>query len=147
MLITELAHPRQRGIVGSLFGSFFFLGAIVSTWTTFGTLHISSSWSWQIPTLMQILSAVIQASLIMFVPESPRWLVKMGRNAEAKNVFATYHANGIEDDELALLEYTEVCQMINGKASEQTAGWLSYIRTGPSRKRLFITLMVALFAQ
>ncbi|KAM5362690.1 hypothetical protein ACJA88_013886 [Fusarium oxysporum] len=133
MLITELAHPRQRGIVGSLFGSFFFLGAIVSTWTTFGTLHISSSWSWQIPTLMQILSAVIQASLIMFVPESPRWLVKMGRNAEAKNVFATYHANGIEDDELALLEYTEVCQMINGKASEQTAGWLSYIRTGPSR--------------
>ncbi|KAL7762839.1 hypothetical protein ACKLNR_006197 [Fusarium oxysporum f. sp. zingiberi] len=147
VLITELAHPRQRETVGSLFGSFFFLGAIVPAWTTFGTLHILSSWSWRIPTLMQILPAVIQASLIMFVPESPRWLVKMGRNAEAKNFFVTYHANGIEDDEMALLEYTEVCQMINGEASEQTAGWLDYIRTGPNRKRLFITLMVALFAQ
>ncbi|KAL5613045.1 hypothetical protein FOVSG1_002108 [Fusarium oxysporum f. sp. vasinfectum] len=140
----DLSSP---GTVGSLFGSFFFLGAIVSAWTTFGTLHILSSWSWRIPTLMQILPAVIQASLIVFVAESPRWLVKMGRNAEAKNFFVTYHANGIEDGELALLENTEVCQMIHGEASEQTAGWLDYIRTGPNRKRLFITLMVALFAQ
>ncbi|EXL47823.1 hypothetical protein FOCG_10338 [Fusarium oxysporum f. sp. radicis-lycopersici 26381] len=59
VLITELAHPRQRGTVGSLFGSFFFLGAIVSAWIAFGTRHILSSWSWQILTLMQILSAVI----------------------------------------------------------------------------------------
>lgn len=43
---------------------------------------------------MQALPSVIQVIFIMFGPESPRWLVGKGREQEALETLAYYHANG-----------------------------------------------------
>jgi hypothetical protein len=51
---------------------------------------------------------VLQIFLIWFVPESPRWLVSKGRDAQALKTLAYYHADGDEDDPLVQFEYQEI---------------------------------------
>jgi hypothetical protein len=48
-----------------------------------------SSWSWRIPTLVQGFGPVLLLGAIV-VPESPRWLVKNGREHEAHETLAKY---------------------------------------------------------
>lgn len=54
VLITELAFPTHRGPITSLYNSCWFLGAIVAAWTTYGTFRIQNTWSWRIPSLLQV---------------------------------------------------------------------------------------------
>lgn len=66
-----------------------------AAWTTFGTeLKITNTWAWRIPSALQALPAVLQVALIFFCPESPRWLVNKGREDQALQTLAYYHADG-----------------------------------------------------
>jgi hypothetical protein len=65
-----------------------------AAWTTFGTFKIGSTWAWRVPSVLQGLPSVLQVALIWFCPESPRFLVSKGREAEALKVLAYYHADG-----------------------------------------------------
>lgn len=67
-----------------------------AAWTCFGTSHVSGSWSWRIPSAIQGLPAVLQVLMIWFCPESPRWLVSKGKDAQALKTLAYYHADGNE---------------------------------------------------
>lgn len=55
---------------------------------------MNSTWSWRLPSLLQGAPSIVQFVLILFAPESPRWLLKKGRDEEALNVLAYYHADG-----------------------------------------------------
>ena len=57
---------------------------------------ISGTWSWRIPSLIQGLPSIAQVFLVLLAPESPRWLVSKGRDAEAIATLAYYHADGNE---------------------------------------------------
>ncbi|RFU80572.1 general substrate transporter [Trichoderma arundinaceum] len=99
-LLSELAHPRQRAIVGALFNTFFFVGAITAAWTSFGTHSLHSAWSWRTPVIAQLFWTTIQLFFVLFTPESPRWLVNNQRPNEALSILAKYHANGDDKDQL-----------------------------------------------
>jgi hypothetical protein len=79
-----------------------------AAWTTFGTQHIKSDWSWRAPSALQGLPSVLQVFLIWFVPESPRWLVSKGRETQALKTLAYYHADGDENDPLVQYEFEEI---------------------------------------
>lgn len=108
VLITEIAFPTHRAQFTSLYNATWYLGSIVAAWTTFGTFRIDNTWSWRIPSLLQGLAPVIQASLILFFPESPRWLVDHGRDEQALHTLAKYHCGGDLDDPLVAFEYDEI---------------------------------------
>lgn len=148
VLITELSHPRQRGTVASLFGAFFSFGAILSAWTAYGTLtRLKGSWTWRLPTLLQIAPATIQLCLMLLLPESPRWLINKDRADEAKAVLAKYHGNGDMEDELINMEFTEVCESIEREKYSNNLGWKSIFLGWPNRRRFFVNFCVAFFAQ
>ena len=148
MLVTELAYPSYRAPLTSLYNSLWYSGAIVAAWSTFGTFKINSSWSWRIPSALQGVPSVLQLTFIWFAPESPRWLVSKGRDTEALDTLAYYHADGNKEDPLVQFEYEEIKATIElDNAVAASVGWMTLIKTPGNRKRLTIIVALAWFSQ
>ena len=147
LLLTELCHPQHRGVVTAIYNTTWHVGAIIATWTTYGTFKIGNDWSWRAPSIMQALPSVIQITALWLVPESPRWLLSKNRPEAALKVLATYHANGDEQDPLVQFQYTEIKETIALEQSVATRGWGELIATKGNRHRLFLLMTAGLFSQ
>ncbi|KAF7964943.1 hypothetical protein HWV62_1464 [Athelia sp. TMB] len=148
MLVTEVSYPLYRAQLTSTYNSLWYSGNIVASWTTFGTFKIASSWSWRVPSILQGLPSVLQILLIWFVPESPRWLMNNGRDAQALQTLAYYHADGDENDPLVRYEYDEIKAAIElDRTVNANVGWKSLVATPGNRRRMRIIVALAFFSQ
>lgn len=124
VLTAELAYPTHRGKLTNLFYTTYFIGAILSSWTTFGTYRsINSTWNWRIPSLLQLAIPSMQFVALFWVPESPRWLVSKGRLEEARELLVKHHAGG--DDNCSLVDYemNEIQNHLRYEAGAGNVGW------------------------
>jgi SP family arabinose:H+ symporter-like MFS transporter len=89
--IAELAPAARRGRLGSLFQ----LGIVVGIFLTLlinariqglgdEAWNAASGWRWMLGA--EVAPAALLMALIFFVPESPRWLIGVGRDAEARRI-------------------------------------------------------------
>ena len=91
---AELSPPHMRGLLVSSYQLATILGIMLSFWTGYGSNYIGgtgehqSNLAWRLPSIIQGLPAVCLAFGIWFMPFSPRWLVKQGRDEEAKKTLA-----------------------------------------------------------
>ncbi|KAJ5351976.1 hypothetical protein N7452_000950 [Penicillium brevicompactum] len=143
MLIGELAHPKERQVVTSLYQTSWYIGAIIAAWTTFSTFSIPNNWSWRIPSLLQAAPAFCQIVGVFFLPESPRWLVAKGRVEEAKAVLIKYHANDDASSEFFRLEFEQMREVIEAETNNET-GWTAFFTTPGNRKRLLIVISLVI---
>jgi hypothetical protein len=60
----------------------------------YGSAFLKSNWAFRIPIWCQLVSSVIVAIGVFFLPESPRWLVAQDRVDEARAILAKYHGEG-----------------------------------------------------
>jgi sugar porter (SP) family MFS transporter len=149
VLVTELAHPRQRVALTSLYNTSIFIGLIIGSWVTFGTYRIASQWAWKIPCILQIIIPSYQMVMIWLCPESPRWLVSKGRIEEARAILIKYHGNG-QETELVQFEMNEI---ISGVEADKTVMKFNMdsinalIGTKGNRYRLWLCLATAIGSQ
>lgn len=68
---AELAHPKERARLGSLFNAFFFTGSSLAAIMTIATFRMANDWAWRVPSLMQVAPALISFCFINFIRESP----------------------------------------------------------------------------
>lgn len=147
LLITELVHPQDRAIFTTIYNTMWYFGAIVAAWLTFGTLKIQSNWAWRIPSIVQAFPSCLQLIFIWFVPESPRWLIAHGKNELAHKVLADAHANGNMEDEIVLLEKTEIEDTLKLEKEFKSDSWLELFRTKGNRHRMLICITAGVFSQ
>lgn len=147
MLIAELSYPVHRGRYTSAFWTMYYLGAILASWTTFGTQSIASNMSWRIPTILQAGFPLVQLTGYYFLPESPRWLIANDRKDEAYEILARFHAAGDRSSPLVVREMSEIVDTIELEKEAQGTGWGALIATPGNRKRLFIVVCLGTFAQ
>jgi len=148
MLVTEISYPTYRAPLTSTYNSLWYSGAIVAAWTTFGTFKIQNTWSWRIPSVLQALPSILQVALVFFCPESPRFLVNKGKEAQALKTLAYYHADGNDQDPLVQYEFEEIKAAIEfDRTVVSNVGWRSLFSTPGNRKRMRIIIALAFFSQ
>ncbi|KAH7887856.1 general substrate transporter [Phlebopus sp. FC_14] len=98
---AECSPAARRGSLIMIEGSLISFGIMVSYWVDFGLYWASSSSAqWRVPIALQIVFALVMIFGMGFLPESPRWLVKHGRNAEAVAVISALEDKPVTDSEV-----------------------------------------------
>jgi MFS family permease len=63
-LIGELAYPKERPFMTSLFNASYFIGSIIAAAISIRTTGIAGDWSWRAPSLLQICPSILQLSTV-----------------------------------------------------------------------------------
>ncbi|CAL1699477.1 unnamed protein product [Somion occarium] len=148
LLVTEISYPAYRAPLTSLYNSLWYSGNIVATWSTFGCQYIASNWAWRIPSILQGIVPGCQFLLIWFAPESPRFLISKGKEAQALKILAYYHSDGDEQDPLVQFEFQEIKAAIDlDRTVSSNVGWKSLVATPGNRRRMVIIVAIAFFSQ
>jgi len=146
-LIGELAFPKERPILTSLFNVAYFVGQIIAAAICFGTNKIDNDWAWRIPSLLQICPSLLQISFVFFLPESPRWLITKDRGQEAFDILTKYHGEFDKGIEFVQAEFAQMNAVISLELEASKRSWLDLFATAGMRRRLLVTSMLGLFTQ
>ncbi|SPO04188.1 related to sugar transport protein STP1 [Cephalotrichum gorgonifer] len=97
---TETAEHTSRGQFIAIEFTLNIFGVVVAYWLEFGLSFIDngeSAFRWRFPIAFQIIPLIILLSIVWFFPESPRWLVKVGRNDEAHFILRRLRGSSTEE--------------------------------------------------
>lgn len=148
ILITEIAFPTHRAIATAFFNCGWYIGSLVAAWATYGTRNDPSSWSWRVPSILQVAVPVVAAVGFLMAPESPRWLISVGRHQEARDVLVKCHAGGDVDSPLAAYEFEEISRTLQlEKEVLDKVSYLDLFKTKGRRHRSLISITLGVFAQ
>jgi sugar porter (SP) family MFS transporter len=146
-LIGELAYPKERPVMTSLFNVAYFVGQIIAAAICFGTNDIPTDWAWRIPSLLQICPSLLQITFVFFLPESPRWLITKDRGDEARAILEKYHGESDRGSEFVAAEFAQMQSTIRLELEVARKSWLDLFKTAGMRRRVLITTMLGLFTQ
>jgi MFS family permease len=146
-LLGELGYPKERPILTSLFNVSYFIGELTSAGICFATNTIDSDWSWRLPSVLQAVPSLIQISLVLFLPESPRWLISKDRHEEANEILVTYHAEGDHDSEFVRAEMAQIRSTLALEFEASKKSWMDLLATSGMRRRVVISTALGLFTQ
>ena len=85
MFIAEISPAKWRGRFVCFFQFNIVLGIVLAYFSNYWIAGIPNDWQWMI--MAESIPAFLFSVLMFTMPESPRWLVKQGREADAAAVF------------------------------------------------------------
>lgn len=108
------------------------VGVMISYWVDFALSYAEPSQAaWRFPVAMQLVFSLFVISLILWLPESPRWLVVKDRREEAAQVLSALY-NASENDEVISESLDAIDAAIE---AESLTKWTSAFHEGPTRAR------------
>ncbi|CAI7590907.1 unnamed protein product [Penicillium glandicola] len=88
---SECSSSKNRGKHIVLDGLFIALGYMLQAWIDFGFYQFKTGpVTWRAPIAIPVVFEIILLVSIIFLPESPRWLVRQNRVVEAREVLASF---------------------------------------------------------
>ena len=143
LYIAELAPVHMRGAMVALQQIGITFGAMLSSIWCMIIQAIELEWGWRLEFGMQLILVVIMAVGMVFMPESPRWLVNNGHADKARALLKKLR--GAKGEEATNREMEEIEEEAKDYAA-QNGSWLELF----SRKVVFATLvgcLVPIFQQ
>lgn len=140
--MSEISPPNTRGLLVGLQGNCIVMGYIISSLAAFGFQYVTSPVQWRLNFIVSGAVALGLLVSLVFLPESPRWLVEKGRKEEAAKIIERIHRT--KDDPDSLYAHAEMVQIVAQVEAEKNApsSFLHILRTPSLRKRLICTLLV-----
>jgi sugar porter (SP) family MFS transporter len=136
--ISEISPPKHRGVLAGTFQLAIVTGILLSLISNYLLLNIGDqNWRWML--FSGAFPAVAFFLMLLVIRTSPRWLVKMGRIAEAMKNIEDLSSHEI-DTEQTILDIQESINIEN-------AGARINLFKRPYRKITFIGIFVGIFSQ
>lgn len=135
--LSELSPAKIRGGVSTMFQLMIMTGILLAYISNYGLQHIANNWHWMLG-----LAAVPAALLFvggLFLPESPRFLVRKNKEGEARHILGMIH----DDNESVDTEISDIKAVANAEAK----GGLQELFGKMSRPVLIMALGLAIFQQ
>ncbi len=120
LYIAEAAPAEWRGGLVSLNQLAITIGIMSSYFINYA--FINTETSWRLMFAIGIIPAVLLGIGMIFLPESPRWLVKEGRSEQARKILVYLRGNQQVDHEIRSIENS--LQIRKAKLSELFAPWI-----------------------
>ncbi|KAB5571732.1 general substrate transporter [Coniochaeta sp. 2T2.1] len=119
---TETAEHTSRGQFIAIEFTFNIFGVVVAYWLEYGLSFVSNgetAFRWRFPIAFQIIPLLVLLAIVWFFPESPRWLVKAGRDEEAKYILLRLRG----EEERAEREWRDIANIaeLEKKESKQNS--------------------------
>ncbi|CAI5465563.1 unnamed protein product [Closterium sp. Yama58-4] len=120
LFISEISPPGQRGGLVSFGELFINIGIVIGFLTSFvlSGLPVDTAWRWMLG--LGAVPGLILAVGVIFLPESPRWLIMHGQVKKAKDILLTISDSKEEAHErmLEILEAAGLKEEVISKGSE-----------------------------
>ncbi|EED12347.1 sugar transporter, putative [Talaromyces stipitatus ATCC 10500] len=142
MFQAEISPAAIRGIIviSYLFNHVF--GSFIMSCITYKTAELNTDMSWKIPIAVMFVIPSLVLLLAWFLPESPRWLLRKGRDEEALKQLKYLYEN---DDQAKLEREIELLKK-SLAANVQKGSWMDLLR-GTNLRRTLIVISIQSFNQ
>jgi len=137
MYVAEVAPPKIRGTLITIYQLAITLGILVSYLVNFALHDVENNWRWMFAT--GLLPSIIFFIGLIFIPESPRWLVKAGFKEKARLVLERIGGVDFAGSEISEIEKS---LKDSGKGSA-----LKMLFAPRYRKVIILGLLLSVFVQ
>ncbi|AJU19956.1 BAK_1a_G0024090.mRNA.1.CDS.1 [Saccharomyces cerevisiae] len=142
MLISEVSPKQLRGTLVSCYQLMITFGIFLGYCTNFGTKNYSNSVQWRVPLGLCFAWSIFMIVGMTFVPESPRYLVEVGKIEEAKRSLARANKT-TEDSPLVTLEMENYQSSIEAERLAGSASWGELVTGKPQMfRRTLMGMMI-----
>ena len=99
---SECTSAKHRGQHVVVDGICICLGYALCNWIDFGLSKVDGSLQWRIPLVVSFFFSLIVLFSVFLLPESPRWLVRVGRIEDATQSLAAYKGVSPEEESVRI---------------------------------------------
>jgi hypothetical protein len=117
-------EARERGPEVSFQLALLITGVALAYWVDLGFVQglDRHPWLWRIPLAMQSCVAIFSASLLFFLPDTPRWYYARGHSDRGDDVLARLHALPIDHPAVQFVK-SEIVASLQEEDAEVNLNW------------------------
>ncbi|KAK1783384.1 general substrate transporter [Copromyces sp. CBS 386.78] len=127
--LAEIAKAEKRGSLVIIQQLAIEFGILIMYFIGYGCASIEGPASFRTAWGIQFIPCFFLMLGLPFLPRSPRWLAKVGRDQEAIHVLANIQADGNVDDPRVIAEWEEIVTVMNAER-EAGQGWRKFVKNG-----------------
>ncbi|KAK7967146.1 uncharacterized protein PG986_001423 [Apiospora aurea] len=136
---AEIAKTHERARLTAVNQMMVAWGFFIALWTGVGEGKWNDPNQWRLGFAIQGIPALLLAAGVLFLSESPRWLLLKGRTEEAEIAFRNYHCGRAGDDQWCRSEFIMIQVNIAEEIRTQHQfSWGDLLKTPAFRRRLFV---------
>ncbi len=139
LYLAEITVPERRGAIVTINQLYISIGIFIAYAVDLLFADVTSGWRWMLG--LGALPALVLFLGMWILPESPRWLMKQGRSAEAKSALQYLRSTPHVTEEFASLQQSNAIKSIHDMALH------SLFQNQKLRRVMIIGLGLAVFQQ